>query len=134
MISLQASVALFDRTRDFARPDPAPGRRFVESLRATDGDVLNWDQRFVVTRAGEVSRGLEMAFQPLEDLTAPADTQLTQQLTTQIIAACRERRFAGVIDPPAWLRAAVPFGPPTEFAGLETVSGAATRYFPVGRD
>jgi hypothetical protein len=131
LIALQATVPLLDGPRDVARMDPEPGNRFVEFLRRTEGDVLNWDMRFVVARAGKVSRGLEGAADELLNNGEPPAEGMGRDLADQIVAACRNRRFAGVIDPPDWLRRSVTFGPPVEFGGLETFPGMPTRYYPL---
>ena len=61
-----------------------------------------WDRRFIGRRAGKRSWGLEAA---AEEVLESEDVAVRTALTSDIIAACRAGRFAGVLDAPAWLRA-----------------------------
>jgi hypothetical protein len=115
--------------------DRQAGDRFVEFLRGIDGEVINWHQRFVQTRAGKRSWGLEMA---AEDVLRADDPNTRNALIADVVRVCREGRVAGVVDPPDWLLAAVPFGPPVPLFNDTTVfrpvSGAPKRperYFPI---
>ncbi len=115
--------------------DRAAGMQYLDFLRHIDGEVMVWHQRFVETRAGKRSWGLEMA---AEDLLRANDPLTTHAFMASVVQVCRDGGVAGVIDPPDWLREAVPFGPPVELFTDPTVfrpvAGAAKRpqrYFPV---
>ena len=73
-----------------------------------------------------------------EDVLRADDPKTKSGLEGDIIRVCREGHVAGVIDPPEWLREAVPFGRPVELfndpAVFRPVAGAAKRpqqYFPI---
>jgi hypothetical protein len=89
--------------------DRAAGDRFVTFLRGIDGEVIIFDQRFVETRAGKKSWGLEEA---ANEILQSAEVTDQDKLRTQIIAEISSGRVAGVIDPPKFLLDAVKFGPP----------------------
>ena len=115
--------------------DRAAGDELVRFLRGIDGDVMVWHQRFVETRAGKRSWGLEMA---AEDVLRSSDDATAEALKADIIRAARARRFVGVMDPPDWLREAVVFGAPTDVfvdpGVFRPVAGAPKRpleYFPL---
>jgi hypothetical protein len=94
--------------------DRAAGDRFVEFLGGVDGEVIVWNQRFVETRAGKKSWGLEMA---ATDVLRSSDDDLAGALRTDVIHACLHGNVAGVINPPDWLADAVPFAPPVDLFG-----------------
>lgn len=109
---LALPLASLPRLLDHAIPTPADraaGDRFVTFLRSINGDVLIWDQRFVETRPGETSWGLEMA---ASDILRSSDEAAKANLQADVIAACQGGRFAGIVDAPAWLVEAVRLGPP----------------------
>lgn len=98
--------------------DRAAGDRFVEFLRGIDGEVLVWNLPFIETRAGKKSWGLAGA---AEEVLRSPDVATKEAFKADVIAAARQGRFAGVIDPPAWLQQAVPMGPPVRLFPDDTV-------------
>jgi len=117
--------------------DREAGAQYLSFLQRIDGEVLTWHQRFVATRAGKRSWGLEMA---AEDVIRSRDAATAAALEADVIRVCRSGAVAGVIDPPEWLRQAVAFGPAVELftdpAVFRPVAGARKRpdrYFPIAR-
>ena len=111
-VVIQASVSLI---REGAWPSAtltANADQFVSFLRDVPGPVLNWDQRFIVTRAGKPSLGLEAA---ADELAGAVDTEPGIRLRHDILEACRSGRFVGVVDPPEWLLDRVAHGAPVVF-------------------
>ena len=115
--------------------DRAAGDRYLAFLRQIDGEVLIWHQRFVETKAGKQSWGLEMA---AEDILRADDVPVSTALKGDIVRACRTERMAGVIDPPDWLQQAVALGTPVDLfddpAVFRPIAGALkrpARYFPI---
>lgn len=137
LIALAAQLAWLTRVPAGAVPtaaDRAAGDRYVAFLAAVPGQVLIWHQRFVETRAGKRSWGLEMA---AEDILRSSDSKTADALKSDVIAAFERDRTLSAVDPPDWLRAAVPFGPPvTLFADsgvFRPIAGAPKRpmlYYP----
>lgn len=56
-----------------------------------------------------------------EDVLRADDPRTKAALETDVIRVCRDGLVAGVVDPPEWLREAVPFGPPVELFNNPTV-------------
>lgn len=117
--------------------DRAAGDRYVAFLRSIDGQVIVWNQRFVETRAGKRSWGLEMA---ATDILRSSDAAAAAALEQDVIAACHRPDVAGVIEPPDWLQAAVRFGPPIRlfddphvFVPVTGRPERPSRYYPVLR-
>jgi hypothetical protein len=137
-VLLALQLALLLHTWTGAMPtaeDRAAGMRYVDFLRHTEGEVLVWHQRFVETRAGKQSWGLEMA---AEDLMRANDPATRDAFAADVIRVCRSGRVAGVVDPPDWLQAAIAFGPPVSLFSdtkvFRPVAGAPKRperYFPI---
>jgi hypothetical protein len=138
MLILQLGLLLHTWTGKMpTEADRVAGAQYEEFLRRVDGDVIVWYQRFVQTRAGHRSWGLEMA---AEDVIRANDPAAAAALQADVIRVCRDGQIAGVVDPPEWLRAAIAFGSPIELfndaAVFRPVAGAAkrpTRYFPIVR-
>ena len=115
--------------------DRAAGERFVAFLRGVDGEVMIWNQRFVETRAGKKSWGLEMA---ATDILRSSDATAKAALQADIIARVRTKQVAGVVDPPSWLLQSVHVGRPIElfdnrdvFVPVTGRPERPTRYYPV---
>jgi hypothetical protein len=108
--------------------DRAAGDWFVTFLRGIEGEVIIFDQRFVETRAGKKSWGLEEA---ANEIFVSAEVTARDNLRAQIIAEVSSGRVAGVIDPPMFLLNAVKFGPPVRIFDRDdvfwTVAGPAKR-------
>ncbi len=114
-IVLQAGAPLIGWSDVPGAPARASGDKLVAFLRTVKGEVLIWDQRFVETRAGKVSWGLEAA---AEDVLSSYDAGTRDALRNAIVDACRTGRFAGAIDPPEWLQRQAPFGDPEDLDGV----------------
>jgi hypothetical protein len=117
--------------------DRAAADRYVALLKGIDGQVIIWNQRFVETRAGKNSWGLEMA---ATDILRSNDTSMAAALKQDVIDACRRRDVAGVIEPPDWLRTAVPFASPVMlfddprvFVPVTGRPERPSRYYPILR-
>ena len=132
-ILAQAVATLVPRTIP-GPADRASGDRLVAFLKTVDGEVLIWDQRFVETRAGKKSWGLEAA---AEDVLSSSDVATRDALIRDIIDAFQSGRLAGAIDPPAFLLQAVTFGAPVVLPEVRVVpmqpQSAPARYYPVVR-
>lgn len=117
--------------------DRVAGDQFVSFLRGIDGDVMIFSQRFVATRAGKKSFGLEAA---ANDILASSKIDLKNRFRDDIVLELTSGRVAGVIDPPPFVHRRVKLGRavnifPTD-AGLWTLSGIPRRpgaYYPVLR-
>ena len=137
-MAVAAQLALLLATWTGTAPtdaDRTAGDQYVARLRSIDGDVLNWHERFIQTRTGKTSRGLEMA---AEDVLRSSDRVTAEALKADVIRACASGAVAGVMDPPDWLQAAVAFGPPIEmfpnseiFKPIAGVPKRPARYYPL---
>jgi hypothetical protein len=73
-----------------------------------------------------------------EDVLRADDPETAAALKADVVRVCRDRRLAGVIDPPEWLQAAVRFGPAvplfddiTVFRPIAGTPKRPERYFPI---
>lgn len=110
-LSVLAQFALLVYAPSDAMPsssDKQAGDRVLSFLRTIDGDVLVMDDRFFPILAGKQTRGLGYA---INDLLRDQDSPVAADLKKSIVDAVLAGKFAGVVDPPDFVFAAVKFGP-----------------------
>lgn len=89
--------------------DRRAGDQVVAFLRHVDGDVLVMKDRYFPRLAGK-SNGLDYS---LVDLLSDAASPIAIQLRQSIIAALKNGRFVGVVDPPDFVAQSIRLGSPT---------------------
>ncbi len=89
--------------------DRQAGDQLQAFLRGVDGDVLVMDDRYFARLAGKPSSGLDFS---VADLLRVKQSAIPEDFMRSIIDALHEEKFAGIVDPPDFVLAAVKLGPP----------------------
>jgi len=115
--------------------DRTASQALVEFLRGVDGEVLVMSGRHLPGLAGKRTPGLDM---PVTDVLK-VDDAVAAKLRHSIVEALHSGRFAGVVDPPAFVREQVSLGPRIRIPDIDLpASKYHTRaevflYYPVAR-
>lgn len=113
--------------------DRLASQRVEALLRAVDGDVLVMDDRFYAKLAGKSLPGLDYS---VADMMLDARDPRVIGFRHLLVGALRSGRFVGVVDPPDFVRAEVPLGPPVTIQhdldpGRLGYRARIERYYPV---
>jgi hypothetical protein len=107
---VQLGMLLYDPRHAIpSAADRALSDAILARLRGVEGAVLTMDDRAFAKRLGNGSVGLDYS---LIDLVNDRGSAVTAQFQNSIVDAVRSGRFAGIVDPPDFLRDQVTFGAP----------------------
>jgi hypothetical protein len=106
--------------------DRQAGDQLQTFLREVDGDVLVMDDRYFARLAGKPSGGLDFS---VADLLRVKQSAIPEEFKRSIVDALRDGKFAGIVDPPDFVLAAVKLGPPVTIPA-PPISPGHTRFRP----
>jgi dolichyl-phosphate-mannose-protein mannosyltransferase len=129
-VALLASTLLFTPWAIVpSQADRAVNDHFLAFLRSIECDVLVMDDRYFSMLAGKSTKGLDSA---ARDLLLDQDGVQAAALRRSMIDALRSGRFAGIVDPPAFVRAAMRLESPRAVVGPFRPSSGKFRPRPKG--
>ena len=98
---VQLAVLFYDpRIVVPSREDKLFSNQILSGLRSIDGPILIMDDRFFAQSLDKSSAGLDYS---LTDLLQHKNSPVTIKLKDSIVEALRARKFAGVVDPAAFI-------------------------------
>lgn len=107
---IQLAILFYDPRHAIpSASDKALSDSILAKLRGIDGGVLTMDDRYFARLLGGNSIGLDYS---LTDLVNDRGSPVTASFQASIIDALRAGKFAGVVDPPDFLRGQLAFGAP----------------------
>lgn len=115
--------------------DKALSDSILAQLRSIDGGILTMHDRYFAHLLGGDSVGLDYSF---TDLMNDSAGPVTLKLQASIVEALRAGKFAGVVDPPDFLRDQVAFGAPVSLQAAppdrrDPFTPRTQAYYPVAR-
>lgn len=107
---LQLAILFYDPRQAIpSASDKALSEAILARLQGVDGGIFIMDDRYFATLLGGKSVGLDYSSIDLaNDRTGP----VTARFRASIIDALRAGRFAGIVDPPDFVRSEIALGPP----------------------
>ena len=106
----QLAILSYDPRHAIPSPhDKEVSEQMLTRLRGIDKRMLIMDDRYFARLLGNQSIGLDYS---LTDVILDRSSPVTAKLQQSIIDALRTRQFAGVVDPPAFIREKLELGPP----------------------